>query len=68
MSCSNDDAGPSCPKIRKIQNNKALINEEIVNLLTITYYFLLLIIRENIVFRSNFQSGDFDGFSRFQVP
>ena len=32
------------------------------------FYFLLFISRESIVFRSNFQSGDFNGFTRFEVP
>ena len=32
------------------------------------FYFLLPISRERIVFRSNFQNGDFDGLTRFEVP
>ena len=32
------------------------------------FYFLLPISRESIVFGSNFRSGDFDGFTRFEVP
>ena len=32
------------------------------------FYFLLPISRESIVFRSNFRSGDFDGFTYFEVP
>ena len=31
------------------------------------FYFLLPISRETIVFGSNFRSGDFDGFTRFEV-
>ena len=36
--CSDNGAKPSHPTRRKIQNNKALTNEEIVNLHTITYF------------------------------
>ena len=32
------------------------------------YYFLLPISRESIVFESKFRNGDFDGFTRFEVP
>ena len=32
------------------------------------FYFLLPISRESIVLGSNFQSGDFDGFTCFDVP
>ena len=32
------------------------------------FYFLLPISRESIVFGSNFRSGDFDGFTCFEVP
>ena len=32
------------------------------------YYFLLPISRESIVLGSNFRSGDFDGFTCFEVP
>ena len=32
------------------------------------FYFLLPMSRGNIVFGSNFRSGDFDGFTRFEVP
>ena len=32
------------------------------------YYFLLSISRESIVFGSNFRSGGFGGFTRFEVP
>ena len=38
MSCSGDGEKPSRLKRRKIQNNKALTNEEIVNLLTVIYF------------------------------
>ena len=31
-------------------------------------YFLLPISRESIVFGSNFRNGDFDGFTRFEIP
>ena len=31
------------------------------------FYFLLPISRESIVFGTNFQNGDFDGFTRFEV-
>ena len=34
----------------------------------IDFYFLLPVSRESIVFGSNFRSGDFDGFTRFEVP
>ena len=30
--------------------------------------FLFPISRESVVFGSNFRSGDFDGFTRFEVP
>ena len=30
--------------------------------------FLLSLIRESIVFGSNFRRGDFDGYTRFEVP
>ena len=33
-----------------------------------SFYFLLPISRESIVFGSNFRNGDFDGFTRFEVP
>ena len=33
-----------------------------------TVYFLVPISRESIVFVSNFQNGDFDEFTRFEVP
>ena len=32
------------------------------------YYFLLPISRESIALGSNFRNGDFDGFTRFEVP
>ena len=32
------------------------------------FYFLLPISIESIVFGSNFRSGDFDGFTLFEVP
>ena len=32
------------------------------------YYFLLPISRESFIFGSNFRNGDFDGFTRFEVP
>ena len=32
------------------------------------FYFLLPISRESIVFGTNFRNGDFDGFTRFEVP
>ena len=34
----------------------------------LNFYFLLLLSRESIVFDSNFRSGDFDGFTRNEVP
>ena len=33
-----------------------------------SFYFLLPISRESIFWGSNFRSGDFDGFTRFEVP
>ena len=38
ISCSDDDAGYLHPKIREIQNNKALASKEIVNFFTVTYF------------------------------
>ena len=35
---------------------------------SVYFYFLFPISRENIVFGSNFRSRDFDGFTRFEVP
>ena len=32
------------------------------------FYFLLPISKEIIVLESNFRNGDFDGFTRFEVP
>ena len=32
------------------------------------FYFLLPISRESIAFGSNFRNGNFDGFTRFEVP
>ena len=34
----------------------------------IYYYFLLPIRRESTVFRSNFRSGDINGFTRSEIP
>ena len=34
---------------------------------TSSYYFLLPISTESIVFGSNFRNGDFDGLTRFEV-
>ena len=34
----------------------------------LSFYFLLSISRESIVFGSNFRSGDFDGITCFEVP
>ena len=36
--------------------------------IAVSFYFLLPIRRESIVFDSNFRSGDFDGLTRFEVP
>ena len=36
--------------------------------IAVSFYFLLPIRKESIVFGSNFRSGDFDGFTRFEVP
>ena len=32
------------------------------------FHILLPISKESIVFESNFRNGDFDGFTRFEVP
>ena len=39
-----------------------------LKLLAYFFYFFLPISRESIVLGSNFRSGDFDGFTCFEVP
>ena len=47
------------------QNPKLFKEEKIIKL---SFYFLLPISRESIIFRSNFWNLDFDGFTRLEVP
>ena len=43
------------------------VTDVLMLVLFIYFYFLLPISRESIVFGSNFRSGDFDGFTRFEA-
>ena len=49
------------------KSNVNLINRKKLHKITY-YYFLIPTSRESIVFVSNFLSGDFDGFTCFEVP
>ena len=56
-----------CSLLYKEDNKSKLIQFISISLYLYNYYFLLPTSRERIFFRSNYRSGDFDGFTRFEV-
>ena len=53
----------NCKRSRQPSENRICLNLSVNG-----FYFLLPISRESIVLGSNFRNGDFDGFTRFEVP